>query len=150
MAQQKLNPSEIDRLAAKLNNSDLQRTNTPLWELISALLKILREIRDLLFANSEAQATSAGALSNRTYLTAIQESAYLPFSRELIAGSGITFDDSTPNERTINSNGAGGGVPFFIPAGSTVTIAQYFQGLFTVPIDIEGTLVVDGILVWVD
>lgn len=37
-----------------------------------------------------------------TYLTNDDESAILPNSRQLIAGNGITFDDSVLNELTIN------------------------------------------------
>lgn len=43
-----------------------------------------------------------------TYLTATGEAFALPNSRQLIAGSGITFDDSVTNERTISSSGSGG------------------------------------------
>ena len=38
-----------------------------------------------------------------TYLTAGNESADLPNSRELLAGVGISFDDSVANQRTIDS-----------------------------------------------
>lgn len=46
-----------------------------------------------------------GAPIDATYLTSTDESARLPNSRQLLAGSGITFDDSIPNERTVSANG---------------------------------------------
>ena len=46
--------------------------------------------------------------------------------------------------------GAGGGVdlmPYYIPGGDTYTVNTYRQGLFTLPITIDGSLTLDGILV---
>ena len=40
-----------------------------------------------------------------------------------------------------------GFVPYFIPADTTFTVPLYSQALFTMPIDAEGLLVVDGFLV---
>lgn len=50
--------------------------------------------------------------------------------------------------------GGGGGsgdglMPFYIPAGETYTIPQYRQGLFLLPITVDGTLTVNGALVQV-
>lgn len=48
------------------------------------------------------------------------------------------------------TGGSGQGLmPFFIPINTTYTVQQYQQGLFSIPITIEGTLEVDGILVQV-
>lgn len=41
-------------------------------------------------------------------------------------------------------------VPYFIPADTTYIVPLYSQGLFTMPIDVEGTLGVDGYLIEVD
>jgi len=38
-------------------------------------------------------------------------------------------------------------VPYLIPLGETFTVSLYKQALFTLPIDVQGTLVVDGFLV---
>lgn len=46
-----------------------------------------------------------GAPSTEDYLTASDETASLPNSRELIAGTNITFNDATPGERTISAAG---------------------------------------------
>jgi len=42
---------------------------------------------------------------------------------------------------------SGAGVPYFVPPATTFTIPVNIQGLWTMPIDVEGTLVVDGYLV---
>ena len=47
----------------------------------------------------------------RTYLTSDDESLQLPNSRQLLAGNGITLDDSVSNKRTISASGAGDHVP---------------------------------------
>lgn len=43
--------------------------------------------------------------------------------------------------------GSGGAVPTLIPSGSSFTVSTNFQALFSLPIDVEGLLVVDGDLV---
>lgn len=40
-----------------------------------------------------------------------------------------------------------GGVPYFIPEGTTFRVREYIQALFTMPIEVEGILEVDGFLV---
>jgi hypothetical protein len=37
-------------------------------------------------------------------------------------------------------------VPYFIATGETFTVSEYKQALFVLPIDCEGSLVVDGYL----
>jgi len=49
-----------------------------------------------------------------------------------------------------NSGGGGSGdglMPYYIPVGETYTIPENRQGLFVLPITIDGTLEIDGILV---
>ncbi len=43
-----------------------------------------------------------------------------------------------------------GFVPYFIPSGETFTVPLYSQALFTIPIDVEGILDVEGYLIEVD
>lgn len=45
--------------------------------------------------------------------------------------------------------GTGGMMPYYIGSGETYTIPQYKQGLFSVPITVDGDLVVNGVLVQV-
>ena len=50
-----------------------------------------------------------------SYLTDKDESLNFPNSRQLLAGTGITFDDSVPNKRTIKSTGGSGGDHYDCP-----------------------------------
>lgn len=51
--------------------------------------------------------TGAGAPASDTYLTENDETATLANSRRVLAGTGITFDDTTPNVRTISATTSG-------------------------------------------
>lgn len=51
------------------------------------------------------------APATETYLTSSDESVALPNSRDLIAGTNISFDDSVANQRTISASGTGSTVP---------------------------------------
>lgn len=55
-----------------------------------------------------AAATAVAALDDKTYLTASDETATLGNSRQLLAGTNVTFDDTTPGERTVNASSGGG------------------------------------------
>lgn len=48
-----------------------------------------------------------GAAETLDFLTHSDESATLTNSRQLLAGTGVTFDDSVANQRTINAGGGG-------------------------------------------
>ena len=48
--------------------------------------------------------TVLAASAFATYLTSADESATLPNSLQVLAGTGITFDDTVPNQRTINAD----------------------------------------------
>lgn len=48
-------------------------------------------------------------VSAATFLTTADEHATLPNSRELLAGTNVTFDDTVAHQRTINATGGGGG-----------------------------------------
>lgn len=56
-----------------------------------------------------AAGSSGGAPDTLTYLTEDNETADLPNSRRLLAGTDIAFDDTVAGERTINASGGGGG-----------------------------------------
>jgi hypothetical protein len=66
-----------------------------------------------------------GAPDTSTYLTDADETGDLPNSRRLLAGTGITFDDATPGERTIEASGGGGGL--FVEIDITLTNAEIIQ-----------------------
>ena len=92
---------QLNRLRSTLLKTNLQQTNQPLFQVINTLI-------DSLFAsiNTAAAASSGsgggGALSDQPYLTSSNALVALPFSRQLIAGTNISFDDSVFGERTVN------------------------------------------------
>lgn len=49
-------------------------------------------------------------VSGLTFVTVDDESASLPNARQILAGTGITLDVTTPNELTINSSGGGAAI----------------------------------------
>lgn len=53
--------------------------------------------------------SGGNAPDTATYLTATDQTSTLTGSRHLIAGTNVTFDDTTPGERTISASGGGGG-----------------------------------------
>jgi hypothetical protein len=63
----------------------------------------------------------------------------------------VMTTDGTGNLSWAAGGGGGdsGQMPYYIPPGQTYTIQLYRQGLFTIPITIDGDLVVNGILVQV-
>jgi hypothetical protein len=95
------------RLYQQLLNTGLQNKDNPLYQLLKSLI-------DSALGVSKQTATiiSGGGggpnISDKEFLTAADESASLPNSRELLPGTNITFDDTTPNERTVNASGGGG------------------------------------------
>lgn len=54
-----------------------------------------------------AYSGTGGASASLDYLTFSNESADLPNSRNVVAGTNIAFDDSVANQRTISASGAG-------------------------------------------
>lgn len=64
-------------------------------------------------------------------------------------GQVLTTDGAGNLSFSTPSAGGADLMPFFIPTGETYTIGNNRQGLFTLPITIEGDLVVNGILVQV-
>lgn len=73
--------------------------------------------------NWQSYSGAGGAAPDtETYLTVADETGVLPNSRQLLAGTNITFDDSTPGERTVNASGGGGGV--ILEEEITLTNAQ--------------------------
>ncbi len=97
----------IDRLLSQLMTSGLQIKDNPLFQVISQLIKYLRQLQTDTAASLTIINNNAGASANLTYATITDETGLLPFSRMLAAGTGITFDVSVPGVLTINSSGAG-------------------------------------------
>ena len=108
-------------------------------------------------------------MANRIKLKGTTENSFgIGLQKQVLDASNLTTertwilpDSNGSSGNVLTTNGSGGlswgsvtagasGTPYFIPVSSTFTVNEYFQALFTMPIDIEGSLVVDGFLCEVD
>ena len=96
--------AQLDRLKAQLLTSGLSQKNQPLFQVINQLIDAVRqgftETDNAISGGSGGG--GGGGLANLHYLTHQNDFASLPFSRELLAGTGISFDDSIISQRTVN------------------------------------------------
>lgn len=100
---------DLNRLIQWLNTSTLQTTNNPLYQVIKALIEATRQLQEEVAATiAEVENSIPGDISEATFLTTTLEVGDLPNSRQLLAGTNITFDDSVANIRTINASGGSG------------------------------------------
>lgn len=97
----------IDRLQSQLMTSGLQVKDFPLFQVIQQLIKSLQKLQKEAGGNITTIINNAGAAADATYITVTDETALLPFSRRLDAGSGITLDISVAGVITINSTATG-------------------------------------------
>jgi hypothetical protein len=71
--------------------------------------------------------------------------ADLPYDNTASGLAATNTQDAIDEVSGVASAG-GGMVPYFIATGETFTVSEYKQALFVLPIDCEGSLVVDGYL----
>lgn len=69
--------------------------------------------------------------------------------QEVVAGAGISVDNTDLQRPVVSATASGGFVPFFIPDGETFTVPANAQALFTLPIELGdgSSIVLDGALV---
>lgn len=91
------------RLYSALLNTGLQSRDNPLYQVIYQLIGLVVNLKSETTVGRPP--SSVGGLKNLTYITTGNESTTLPNSRQLLAGTNITFDDSVSGRRTINSTG---------------------------------------------
>lgn len=87
-------------------------TDSATYQTLQVLIERLDSFRTII--QDQVQTVTNNVLKNvaskfATYHTKEDETAVLPNSWQLLAGTGIIFDDSIPNKRTINSTGGSGG-----------------------------------------
>lgn len=103
----------LARLKSQLNTSGIQNTNPALYQVIIQLIefvqKLFLELEDDITTTSGGSVAGLAALAalitlikNSDLLTHSDESTNFPNSRELLAGTGVTFDDSVPNARSVS------------------------------------------------
>lgn len=74
--------------------------------------------------------SGGGADPNLTYLTELDETSDLPNSLQVLAGDGIDFDDSTPNQRVIQAKVDGVTIDFN-GSGELETVSSGGGGAYT-------------------
>lgn len=99
----------LDRLLSTLQQSGLSQDNPPLYQVISQLIRATKAIQTILNSNISGTVTDittlaalVALLQALSYITVNDDSALLPNSRRLLAGSNVSFDDSVASVRTIN------------------------------------------------
>lgn len=89
-------------LIVSLDNSKIQLSNNALYQTIFLLIQRITRLKSLILAALNAINIAINTLSNRTFITVEDETSVLPNSVQLLPGTNVTFDDSVPNQRTIN------------------------------------------------
>lgn len=116
---------DYSRLLATLNNATIQDKNNALFQTIKNLIAAVMQSQKN-FANNLngiiAVISGGGGgipgIINATYLTATNQTPILPLSRQLLAGTNVTFDDTVAGERTINVAASGEQIhPFLLMGG---------------------------------
>ena len=70
---------------------------------------VLRRTADALSFGEAPFGSMPVEVTGASFLTEADETTDYPNSRQMLAGTNITFDDTTPGERTINASSGGGG-----------------------------------------
>lgn len=113
---------DLNRLQSALLTSKLNTTNKPLYQVISQLISTLQELQATISGIGSSGVIPVD-ISAQDYLTSADDSAALPNSRQLLAGTNITFDDAVANERTINSSG-GSSVDYVVASDGGIPTPQ--------------------------
>jgi hypothetical protein len=124
-----------NQLYQVLQNTGLQNDNMRLYQLLRYMIGIL--------INTNPSGTSGGSGS-----TVINNNTYINQILGMIGQDGQDGDIGPPGAAGIN--GANGMVPYYIASTETFTVPIYKQALFSMNIDNEGILVLDGFLIEVD
>jgi hypothetical protein len=95
-------PVNLTTLLAVLNNTGLQQKDPALYQVIAQLIKAIRQS---ISATQGQIVNPSSGLSSRTFITKNNETASLPNSWQLLAGTGISFDDTTPSQLVLNATG---------------------------------------------
>ena len=102
---------DFSSLIVSLDNSKLQQNNYALYQTIFFLVQNAIRSQDLTTASIDTINDDITAIYAASFLTVNNESNDFVNSRQLLAGTGVEFDDSILNERTINAVSGGGYAP---------------------------------------
>lgn len=96
----------LDKLKSLLLRTGLAQSDNTLYQFLSQLVTAIQDLFALVNSQITTISSSSGPVDS-DYLTWSNETATLPNSRQVLAGTNISFDDSTPGERTINASATG-------------------------------------------
>lgn len=99
---------DFSSLVTSLNQSNLQKTNYAAYQTILFLIKNTLRFANLTQQDIDTINEDVSTIFAASFLTVNNESNDFVNSRQLLAGTGITFDDSVANERTVSSTGGSG------------------------------------------
>jgi len=130
-----------DRLYSMLLNTGLQIKDNSLYQVIYQLIGAINNL-----------AVGVGGFSGGGGGSTVINNTINNIQLSLESGSGDGGDSiSIPGPPgPAGASGANGMVPYFIATGETFTVPVFKQALFSMNIDNEGTLAIDGFLIEVD
>ncbi len=129
-----------DRLYSALLNTGLQTKDTPLYQVIYQLIGAI---------NTLGKGITGGSSGGGGSTTIIVQGTQGPMGQP--GQDGLDGSDGFPGvPGPAGSAGSNGMVPYFIATGETFTVPVFKQALFSMNIDNEGTLAIDGFLIEVD
>jgi hypothetical protein len=99
---------DFSSLFTSLSNSKTQVSNYSLYQTIFFLITNTTRARDLLVDAIDTINEQISEILAATFLTVNDETNDFPNSRQLLAGIGITFDDTVAGQRTINATSGAG------------------------------------------
>lgn len=105
---------DFSRLLISLNQAQLEKKNPALFQVLNELIGRTAQSRNLIIIDIddlEEEIKKIKEKLNAQFLTWDDNVDLLPNSRNLLAGIGITFDDTVDGVRTISSSGGGGFIP---------------------------------------
>ncbi len=94
---------DLNRLQSILLQSGIQTTNNALYQVIQQLIAAVKAEQNRSLTTGGGGSADVNALKNRTYWTETNETAVLPVSRQVFAGSGITLDYSVASQVTVGA-----------------------------------------------
>lgn len=124
------------RLYVALLNTGLQTKDNPLYQVIYQLIGTVAKLR------ADSTASSSGGSSSITNVN--------QFIQQITLGDDGGGEGEIGPPGLSGSDGANGMVPYFIALTETFIIPEFKQALFSMNIDNEGILEVDGFLIEVD
>lgn len=134
-------PVDLDRLKSQLLVSKIQSTNQPLYQVINQLIQFARDLQVVLDGVVSGGGGGGGGGGTTTINNIYQQ--FL----DLGTGSDGGGDGEIGPPGIAGADGANGMVPYYIAPSETFTVPEFKQALFSMNIDNEGILIIDGFLI---